>query len=224
MVKDIQTNPDGSYPDNTYEYPETEKEKDFRFKAYLKSNLERLYRAEDGTVVWMDRNGNEVSYEEALHPGYPEQTGGETVVKINVPKLFTKVLHDTASTLTSVNGNNILSDYQDPETADQNAAQRLPFTTSIAPGGIGVLTNAALYSYRGRNLNTGQTPQIRGEANQGYTRLLELTDQQVESGGETVTIQAYNYDKFLTPSMWRIQISGMKRTRPTPPGSLWAME
>ena len=228
VVKDIQTNPDGSYPDNTYEYPETEKEKGFRFKAYLKSNLERLYRAEDGTVVWMDRNGNEVSYEEALHPGYPEQTGGETVVKINVPKLFTKVLHDTASTLTSVNGNNILSDYQDPETADQNAAQRLPFTTSIAPGGIGVLTNAALYSYRGRNLNTGQTPQIRGEANQGYTRLLELTDQQVESGGETVTIQAYNYDKFFdaihvantdkwdeknqTYTSWKPLGNGVKRT------------
>ena len=30
----------------------------FRFKAYLKSNLERLYRDEDGNVVWMDRNGN----------------------------------------------------------------------------------------------------------------------------------------------------------------------
>ena len=228
VVKDIQTNPDGSYPDNTYEYPETEKEKGFRFKAYLKSNLERLYRAEDGTVVWMDRNGNEVSYEEALHPGYPEQTGGETAVKINVPKFFTKVLHDTASTLTSVNGNNILSDYQDPETADQNAAQRLPFTTSIAPGGIGVLANAALYSYRGRNINTGETPQIRGEANQGYTRLLELTDQQAESGGETVTIQAYNYDKFFdaihvantdkwdeknqTYTSWKPLGNGVKRT------------
>ena len=30
----------------------------FRFKAYLKSNLERLYRDEDGNVIWMDRNGN----------------------------------------------------------------------------------------------------------------------------------------------------------------------
>ena len=30
----------------------------FRFKAYLKSNLERLYRDENGSVIWMDRNGN----------------------------------------------------------------------------------------------------------------------------------------------------------------------
>ena len=29
----------------------------FRFKAYLKSNLERLYRDENGTIVWLDRNG-----------------------------------------------------------------------------------------------------------------------------------------------------------------------
>ncbi len=31
----------------------------FRFKTYLKSNLKRLYRSEDGTVVWQDRKGNE---------------------------------------------------------------------------------------------------------------------------------------------------------------------
>lgn len=32
----------------------------FRFKVYLKSNLERLYRDEEGNVIWQDRLGNEV--------------------------------------------------------------------------------------------------------------------------------------------------------------------
>ncbi|WP_185967514.1 SpaA isopeptide-forming pilin-related protein [Clostridium sp. HBUAS56010] len=32
----------------------------FRFKVYLKSNLEHLYRDNDGAVVWQDRLGNEI--------------------------------------------------------------------------------------------------------------------------------------------------------------------
>ena len=38
----------------------TESIGNFRFKAYLKSNLERLYRKADGTITWVDRNGNEM--------------------------------------------------------------------------------------------------------------------------------------------------------------------
>ena len=71
-----------------------------------------------------------------------------------MPKIYTKVLHNVKSTLTSINGNNILADYQDPETADENAAKQTPFSTSIATGGAGVIVNAALYSYRGNNENT----------------------------------------------------------------------
>lgn len=203
VVKDIQTRPDGSYENNTYDYPETDREANFRFKAYLKSNLERLYRDEAGAIVWMDRNGNEISYEEMLKvsdPMFVPKDGkreGEKHPKLNVPKIFTKVLHDTTSTLTSINGNNIRSDYKDPEAVSQNAALRIPFTTSIAPGGVGVLVNAALYSYRGQNTNTETTPQIREEANQGYTRLLELSEYQAESGTERITVQDYNYDKFF---------------------------
>ncbi len=48
-----------SYRDNTYDYSEVVKQTNFRFKVYLKSNLERLYRNEAGEIVWMDRNGNE---------------------------------------------------------------------------------------------------------------------------------------------------------------------
>lgn len=38
----------------------------FRFKIYLKSNLERLYRDEAGTIVWVDRNGQALSQQEQL--------------------------------------------------------------------------------------------------------------------------------------------------------------
>lgn len=41
----------------------------FRFKAYLKSNLERLYRDEEGHIVWMDRNGN------TMTPQYEDTNG-----------------------------------------------------------------------------------------------------------------------------------------------------
>ena len=199
VVKDIQTSPDGSYAHNTYGYEETDKAPDFRFKAYLKSNLERLYRDEEGTVIWLDRNGNEIPYEELLHASFPAVMTGDDkdVLKVNVPKIFTKVRHDTASTLTSINGNNILADYKDPETFDQNVAQRIPFRTDIASGGVGVLVNAALYSYRGTNINVSRSDTIRAEANKGYTRILELNEKQVESGKDLITVQDYNYDKFF---------------------------
>ena len=62
---------------------------DFRFKAYLKSNLERLYRDEDGNITWTDRNGNRMKpvYEDTDQDGnydtftwqYEEAYGGKTV-------------------------------------------------------------------------------------------------------------------------------------------------
>ena len=194
ISKDIYVNPDGTYAHNTYGAEETDAEPGFQFKAYLKSNLERLYRDEKGTVIWLDHNGNEIPYEKLLHSAYPQSAGNE---KLNVPKLYTKVLHDVNSTLTSMNGNNILSDYKDPEKADENAAKKTPFSTAIAPGGIGVISNAALYSYRGKNENTEKTDQIRKEANKGYTRLLELEDRLVQGTDGPVTVQEYNYEKFF---------------------------
>lgn len=194
IFKDIYTNPDGTYDNNTYGADETEAEPGFQFKAYLKSNLERLYRDEEGTIVWMDRNGNELPYENMLHSLCPQSAGNG---KLNVPKIYTKVLHNVKSTLTSINGNNILADYQDPETADGNAAKQTPFSTSIAPGGAGMIVNAALYSYRGNNENTEKTHQIRKQANKGYTRLLETEDRLVQGENGPVTIQEYNYDKFF---------------------------
>lgn len=194
ISKDIYVNEDGTYDNNTYGANETETEPGFQFKAYLKSNLERLYRDEEGTIVWMDRNGNELPYEKMLHSLCPQSEGSG---KLNVPKIYTKVLHQEKSTLTSANGNNILSDYKDPKTADENAAKKTPFSTAIAPGGAGVIVNAALYSYRGKNENAEQTDQIRQQANKGYTRILELEDRIVQGPAGPVTVQEYNYEKFF---------------------------
>lgn len=59
----------------------------FRFKTYLKSNLARLYRWEDGQVVWQDRMGREMDETEVLGENnrFPEL----------VRKIHTKVLHQT---------------------------------------------------------------------------------------------------------------------------------
>lgn len=99
ITKDISVKEDGTYENNTYagtghedRYTEngggTEENakyiKNFRFKAYLKSNLERLYRAEDGTVIWQDRNGNTVDIQ-AFRNAFPKE----------VQKLYTRVDHRT---------------------------------------------------------------------------------------------------------------------------------
>ncbi|WP_312427789.1 SpaA isopeptide-forming pilin-related protein [Lacrimispora sp.] len=57
----------------------------FRFKVYLKSNLERLYRDNDGNVIWLDRLGNEINVIER-NEKFPAL----------VNKVFTKVQHATA--------------------------------------------------------------------------------------------------------------------------------
>lgn len=51
----------------TVENPETDGAEamgNFRFKIYLKSNLERLYRDREGNVIWMNRDGQELSEDE----------------------------------------------------------------------------------------------------------------------------------------------------------------
>ena len=197
VAKNIRTEPDGSYAHNTYQVEEIQKAANFRFKAYLKSNLERLYRDEEGTITWLDRNGNELSYTEVISPDFPLHSDNGTVQKTNVPKLFTKADHHTGSNLTSANGNNTLSDYQDPEAADTNAAWKTPYDTSIAEKGVGVLPNDALYSYRGKNKDVAKSDAIRSRQNRGYTRILETVEQQEENGGSPITVRTYNYEKFF---------------------------
>lgn len=97
ITKDISVQADGTYEDNTYanaggtdkytkEGGGTENnaryKKNFRFKAYLKSNLERLYRAEDGSILWQDRNGNSMDIK-AYREAFPDK----------VQKLYTNVAH-----------------------------------------------------------------------------------------------------------------------------------
>jgi hypothetical protein len=57
----------------------------FRFKVYLKSNLERLYRGNDGNVIWQDRLGNEINVIDQ-NEKFPAL----------VNKVFTKVQHVTS--------------------------------------------------------------------------------------------------------------------------------
>lgn len=57
----------------------------FRFNIYLKSNLERLYRDNDGNVIWQDHLGNEID-EIERNEQFPAL----------VNKVFTKVQHVTS--------------------------------------------------------------------------------------------------------------------------------
>lgn len=57
----------------------------FRFKVYLKSNLERLHRDHDGNVVWQDRLGNEINVNDQ-NERFPAL----------VNKVYTKVQHLTS--------------------------------------------------------------------------------------------------------------------------------
>lgn len=54
----------------------------FRFQVFLKSNLEGLYRDNDGSVTWQDRNGNTVDI-----------TAYKTAFPADAQKLYTRVLH-----------------------------------------------------------------------------------------------------------------------------------
>lgn len=99
IVKDISIDDDKRYVNNTFAgtghedgYTQSAGGKEnnagylpnFRFKIYQKSNLERLYRAEDGTVVWQDRNGNPVDIRD-YRTAFPEKA----------QKLYTQVPHET---------------------------------------------------------------------------------------------------------------------------------
>lgn len=219
VMKDIQTNPDGSYADDTYSNvhkenlsadgynrwytkaadwltslingnsgaESTKKVDNFRFKAYLKSNLERLYRDNDGNVVWFDRNGN------LLTPNYIDTNGdgnydtftwtrtaqdgsGDSVIDFpekqlvkddglqssNVQKIYTKVEHNINSTTTGDNSNNTWAAYNDPQTGEtKNVGEFVGFTTSQdGTNGEAIRANASLYSYDGNNFNVGKTDRI----------------------------------------------------------------
>ena len=198
---------------------------DFRFKVYLKSNLERLYRNEDGNVVWLDRNGNALTpqYQDTNNDGnydtftwiktsqdgtgesvidFPEidKTENNSVLSSNVQKIYTETDHNTGSTTTGDSSNNVWAEYADPQTGEMtNTGERRGYNTSQdGENGEAVYANGALYSYKGKNTNVKKTDRMNENQNNGYTRLLETSVETVEDGaGITRDIGQYNYEKFF---------------------------
>lgn len=116
IVKDITVSPDGTYPNNTNadtghadeftEGPAGPKKAagaldNFRFKLYLKSNLERLYRDETGVVIWLDREGREIPIRDyqAAYPDFESFASAQ--------KLYTRVSHRPDSLTAGSISNNV---------------------------------------------------------------------------------------------------------------------
>ena len=64
----------------------------FRFKIYLKSNLERLFCSKNGEIRWTDKKGNEINIRE-YREQYPE-----LVQKIYTRKTDRMLLEKTEET------------------------------------------------------------------------------------------------------------------------------
>ena len=202
----------------------TESIGNFRFKAYLKSNLERLYRKTDGTITWVDRNGNEMipQYEDkAADDGnydtftwkykgafdgktvdFPEKdktSADGTLESSNVQKIYTEVEHNKDSKTSSARANNVWASYGTPQggnTTDVGDIQS--YTTSErGTSGEAVKDNSSLYSYDGKLVDADRSDKLNDTANSGYTRILESTLTTIEDEGTTREVEMYNYEKFF---------------------------
>ena len=105
----------------------------FRFKSYLKSNLTRLYRDENGNITWQNRKGTEID---------PIEANKQFPVPVN--NLFTRVPHQTDPLYKDSNAaaifNEMLYSYDDTTgfiNADQNSGYTavLEMTEVIADDG-----------------------------------------------------------------------------------------
>ncbi len=74
---------------------EEEKLNNFRFKAYLKSNLKRLYRSDDGKIVWIDRKGREIDVLSS-NQTYP---GLVSDIFTQVPRRISPLYKDTSQAI-----------------------------------------------------------------------------------------------------------------------------
>lgn len=122
---------------------------DFVFKAYLKSNLEQLYRKDDennkGMIVWTDRNGNTMTpqytdtngdgnydtftwkYDRAFEESildFPERDTAYLQEKsifnaANVEKIYTQVDHNMDSKTCGSRNNNVWSVYDTPQKGNE---------------------------------------------------------------------------------------------------------
>ena len=140
----------------------------FRFKAYLKSNLERLYRDENGTIIWVDRNGNTLTpqYKDTNNDGnydtftwktgestidFPEidKKENDSILSSNIQKIYTQVEHNTKSTTTGDISNNTWAKYNDSQTGNTtNVGELRGYNTSQdGENGVAIKSNGSLYSY-----------------------------------------------------------------------------
>ena len=250
IIKDIGTE-NNSYQDNTYKNSHKDNFKDylktntkstdwltklennevnnestksipnFMFKMYLKSNLERLYRDENGNITWVDRNGNPLvpEYVDTNNDGnfdtfvwkngnteidFPEENNGN-VKSSNVQKIYTEVSHRTGTNLgngsvnTSDIGNNVFAHYNSPQGGNKNNVGILrQFSTSLnGENGNSIFANSSLFSYNGNNVDTKQTNKLNADKNDGYTRLLETIVNVKNDGIKTRYVEEYNYEKFF---------------------------
>ena len=200
-----------SYRDNTYGVSEVVKETNFRFKAYLKSNLERMYCDKNGTIVWMDVNGNEMTpvitgstltwLKGADAYDFPEidRKDGSCIESLNVQKIYTRVTHDTTSKTMSLLGNNVINSYLAPSAGFVDVAKLGAYSTALRSSyGGAIKANSSLYSYEGTCANVANSPKLRDISNDSFTRILETKDVSVENGaGSVVTVPQYDYDKFF---------------------------
>ena len=99
---------------------EAKKMDNFRFKAYLKSNLERLYRDENGNIVWQDRKGKETDIL-LSNKQFPAL----------VPKIHTKVPHKTTPLYQDSNDAIIANDSLYGYTDDLIHEEQNPGYTSV---------------------------------------------------------------------------------------------
>lgn len=217
---------------------------DFQFKAYLLSNLERVYRDEDGTVVWLDRNGNIVTpvyeddgtvswkYAEAYEKktvDFPEDdlTDADILKSENVGKVYTKVSHNAQSTTVSARANNVWNSYL-TGSAVADSSEKDPYSTNenMATDKDPIMANSALYSYYGKNDNAAATDKLLDIKNAAFTRVLETTlrtKDDVNKG--TVEVEEYNFEKFFDAisvadhDKWGKDLSSWSKTNY--PGQNW---
>lgn len=202
----------------------TESIGNFRFKAYLKSNLERLYRKADGTITWVDRNGNEMipQYEDkAADDGnydtftwkYKDAFDGKTVdfpekdktsadgtlESSNVQKIYAEVEHNKDSRTSSARANNVWASYGTPQGGNTTDVGDIQSYTTSERGASGeaVKDNSSLYSYDGKLVDADRSDKLNDTANSGYTRILESTLTTIEDEGTTREVETYNYEKFF---------------------------
>lgn len=202
----------------------TESIGNFRFKAYLKSNLERLYRKADGTITWVDRNGNEMipQYEDkAADDGnydtftwkYKDAFDGKTVdfpekdktsadgtlESSNVQKIYTEVEHNKDSRTSSARANNVWASYGTPQGGNTTDVGDIQSYTTSERGASGeaVKDNSSLYSYNGKLVDADRSDKLNDTVNSGYTRILESTLTTIEDEGTTREVETYNYEKFF---------------------------